>query len=108
LAKNIDDSHLNKAYYDYFFEGLLLNLATKYLPILCLAAYVNDTYRPEALLVLWGRDSVFKLSLPGGGGIGITPVLWYVLCLIGFYLAWFGLKRLYVRNRRQSKSESPA
>jgi len=34
LAKNIDQAKLNQVYYNYFFEGFMLGIATKYLPIL--------------------------------------------------------------------------
>ena len=35
---------------------------TKYLPILLLLAYVNETYRPANLLKLFGREYVFRLG----------------------------------------------
>ena len=37
LARNIDKAELNRAYYDYFFEGLLLGIARKcYSNLFCL------------------------------------------------------------------------
>ena len=71
LAKNIDRAQLNKAYYDYFFEGFMLSLATKFLPILVLLAYVNEAYQPANLLQLFGQDYVFRF---GGDSAGATPV----------------------------------
>ena len=65
LAKNIDQAKLNKVYYDYFFEGFMLSLATKFLPVMTVLAYINESYRPENLLVLFGREYVFAV---GGGG----------------------------------------
>jgi len=58
LAKNIDQAKLNKLYYDYFFEGLMNNLATLYLPIFILLAYVNEAYRSSNLSKLFGRDYI--------------------------------------------------
>ena len=62
LAKNIDQAKLNKLYYDYFFEGLLNNLATLYLPIFILLAYTNEAYRSSNLAKLFGRDYIFKFG----------------------------------------------
>jgi len=68
LAKNIDTAKLNKAYYDYFLEGLLLGFITFYLPVISMAAYINEAYRSERLLEIFGRDYVLKFG-------GSEPVL---------------------------------
>jgi hypothetical protein len=91
LAKNIDTAKLNKAYYDYFFEGLLNNIVTTILPILLMAAYVNDAYRAEKLMTLFGQDHIFKL----GGAGDATPVgalAWFVLALLFVHLLWAVVK----------------
>ena len=54
MARNIDQAKLNKVYYDYFFEGLLNSVLTTVLPILLMAAYVNEAYNPEKLKKLFG------------------------------------------------------
>jgi hypothetical protein len=87
LAKNIDQAKLNRVYYDYFFEGLMLSLATKYLPILTFLAYVNETYRPAAMEKLFGRDVLFYLPF-SGDPTPVGPVFWFVLSLTAFYLCW--------------------
>jgi hypothetical protein len=62
LAKNIDNAKLNKAYYDYFLEGLLLGFITFYLPAISMAAYINEAYRSERLLELFGRDYICRFG----------------------------------------------
>jgi len=106
LAKNIDQAELNKAYYDFFFEGLLLNLVTKYLPIFSMAAYVNEFYRPERLLALFGRDSIFTFSPYGGNEFVIPAVLWYIISLFIVYLGWYALKKGYTRLNDDHKLKS--
>ena len=86
LARNIDQASLNKVYYDYFFEGLLNNLITTYVPILCMAAYVNEAFRPEALQEMIGQRALWTLPLPNALQIGALP--WFVLCLI---VCWLGM-----------------
>jgi len=54
LAKNIDQAELNKVYYNYFFEGLLNSLLTKYLPIFTMLAYVNEAFKTENLMKVFG------------------------------------------------------
>ncbi len=93
MAKNIDRAKLNKAYYDYFFEGFMLSLASKFLPILVLLAYVNEAYQPNNLLKLFGRDYIFIF---GGGHAGVTPVgsvFWFVVSIVLIYLLIFTFKK---------------
>jgi hypothetical protein len=87
LAKNIDQAKLNRVYYDYFFESLMLSLATKYLPILVFAAYVNETFRPAAMEALFGRTVVFQLPW-SGQPVPVGPVFWFVISLAGIYICW--------------------
>ncbi len=78
LAKNIDQAKLNKVYYDYFFEGLLKNILTTILPVLLMAAYVNEAYNPDRLSVcsenpMSSRYLVLAVNRP-------LPALWSGLC----------------------------
>lgn len=88
LAKNIDQAQLNKAYYDYFFEGLLNNIATKYLPFLLLLAYVNEAYRASNLLKLFGRDYIFRFGYFDGEPLVIGAVFWFVISIFLSYVGW--------------------
>ena len=100
MAKNIDRANLNKAYYDYFFEGFMLSLVSKFLPILVLLAYVNEAYQPNNLLNLFGRDYIFKF---GGGNAGATPVgavFWFVISMVMIYLLIFTFKKVIKFNGR--------
>ena len=89
LAKNIDQARLNQVYYDYFFEGLLNSIPTKYLPILIMLAYVNETYKPKNLLENFGRDYILKFVNHNGNVVKIGAVFWFVLSMLMVYLAWF-------------------
>jgi uncharacterized membrane protein (DUF106 family) len=97
LTKNIDQAKLNKLYYDYFFEGLLNNLATIYLPIFTLLAYINEAYRSTNLAKLFGRDYIFKFGGDPGQPILIGAVFWFVLSLFLIYLAWYIVQKIYAR-----------
>jgi uncharacterized membrane protein (DUF106 family) len=97
LAKNIDQAKLNKLYYDYFFEGLLNNLASIYLPIFILLAYINEAYRASNLSKLFGRDYIFKFGGDPGQPISIGAVFWFVLSLFLIYLGWYIVKKIYAR-----------
>ena len=101
LAKNIDQAELNRAYYDYFFEGLLNSLVTKYLPILFLLAYVNETYRPSNLIELFGRDYVFKYGGAGESPILVGSIFWFVVSILLIYLAFFIFKKIFRKARHR-------
>jgi len=94
LAKNIDQAKLNKVYYDYFFEGLLNNIVTKYLPILLLLAYVNETYRPANLLKLFGREYVFKVGHVGEHTLFMGSIFWFMISIVLIYLVIFTGKKV--------------
>ena len=103
MARNIDQAKLNKVYYDYFFEGLLNSVLTTVLPILFMAAYVNEAYNPDKLQKLFGRSHVFGIP-----GIGVDPILvsalfWYVLCLIIIHVLWAVARRV-LKNKNESKA----
>ena len=101
LARNIDQAKLNKVYYDYFFEGLLNNVLTTILPVLLMAAYVNEAYNPEKLLNLFGRSHV--VSIPGFGGnpILVGALFWFVLSLILIHILWAVGKRLFMKKAKE-------
>jgi len=94
LAKNIDQAKLNKLYYDYFFEGLLNNIVTKYLPILLLLAYVNETYQPANLLKLFGREYVFKVGHVGEHSLFMGSIFWFMISIVLIYLVIFTGKKV--------------
>jgi hypothetical protein len=103
LAKNIDQAKLNRIYYDYFFEGLLSSLPTKYLPILTMAAYVNEAFKPDNLLKNSGREYIFKFINYDGNVILIGAIFWFVLSLLGVYLTWFIVEKIYAKYKRTEK-----
>jgi hypothetical protein len=103
LAKNIDQAKLNRIYYDYFFEGLLSSLPTKYLPILTMAAYVNEAFKSDNLLKNSGREYIFKFINYDGNVILIGAIFWFVLSLLGVYLAWFIVEKIYAKYKRTEK-----
>jgi len=101
LARNIDQAQLNKAYYDYFFEGFLKSIATAILPILFFAAYVNYAYGPEKLLRQIGRKTIFLFPRASGEPIAVSAFFWFVICLIIVHLTWFVVATV-IRRRRHS------
>ncbi|MEN8243995.1 MAG: hypothetical protein ABFS43_03730 [Thermodesulfobacteriota bacterium] len=105
LAKNIDQAKLNKVYYDYFFEGLLKNMLTIYLPVLCMAAYVNEAFRTDRMVEKFGREYVFKFSKPSGEPVLVGALFWFVVSLLMVYLVWFLVVR-YIKNRVKASSSS--
>jgi len=101
MARNIDQAKLNKVYYDYFFEGLLNNVLTTILPILLMAAYVNEAYNPEKLQKLFGRSHVFSISGTGDDPILVGALVWYVLSIILVHVLWAIGKRLFVKKAKE-------
>jgi len=100
MAKNIDKAKLNRAYYDYFLEGLLLGLATTYLPILMVMSYVNSFFRPERLMELTGREYIIQFGSSGGEPLLIGSIFFYLVFLISSYLGWALLKKGIERRRK--------
>jgi len=100
LAKNIDQAQLNKVYYDYFFEGLLNSIPTKYLPILIMIAYVNEAFKSEKLLKIFGKEYIFKFVNIDGNVIKIGAVFWFVLSMLLVYLVWFVFEKLYFKFKK--------
>jgi len=97
LAKNIDTAKLNKAYYDFFLEGLLLGFITFYLPVISMAAYINEAYRSERLLELFGRD--FILQFGNNDPVLIGGLFCYILSVLFIICSLFIIKLMRKRNR---------
>lgn len=97
LTRNIDKAELNKIYYDFFIEGLLNNLLTMYIPVLCIAAYVNESYKPEKLEAMTGTGYLFRV--PGSDTATVGALFWFVICLVSVYLLWTAIKALLQRKR---------
>lgn len=106
LAQNIDQAKLNRVYYDYFFEGLLSSLLTKYLPIFIMLAYVNEAFKPENLLKIFGREYIFRFVNYNGKVIPVGAVFWFVLSMLLVYIAWFIAEKLYFKHMKTK--EQPA
>jgi len=105
LAKNIDQAELNKAYYDYFFEGFLKNMLTTLLPILLTAAFVVKAYKPSNLEKIFGQTHVFSFTGSGGQPVVISAFFWFVISLILVHLLWFVGARLL--KKRSNPDEVP-
>jgi len=105
LAKNIDQAELNKAYYDYFFEGFLIRLMTRLLPILSFLAYVNEAYKASNLLKLFGREYVFKFKSYNGEEVIIGAVFWFVISIFLVYLGWFIVAKIWRKYFTEKKPE---
>ncbi len=95
LAKNIDQVKMNKVYYDFFFEGFMIGIITKYLPILIFAAYVNEAYRTENLIKVFGREYIFKFAASGPKPILVGGVFWFIVSILLIYIGWFLIKIMY-------------
>ncbi len=102
LAKNIDQAELNKAYYDYFFEGFLKNIITTIFPVLITAAYVIKSYNPDKLMENFGRNYIFKFSNSGSEPIIIGALFWFVISLFLVHLVWFLTKTLVGKYAKAS------
>ncbi len=107
LARNIDQAKLNRVYYDYFLEGFLLGLMRNVLPIMLMVAYVNEYYRAERLLDLFGRDYVLQFTRAGGEPIMIGSVFCYLAALLTGYLLW-AVGRKFLRAGKQEISSGIA
>ena len=97
MARNIDKGELNRVYYDYFFEGLLLGIARKIIPIFFVFAYLNEYFKPTRLAELFGREYIFKFHPSDSEPTVIGAVAWYFISLLLMYLAW-SLVKLFMRR----------
>ena len=99
LAKNIDQAKLNQVYWDYFLEGFLISLVTRLLPIVLFFAYVNNAYKLENLIKLFGREYVFKFKGLNQELFFVGAGLWFVLSMLLIYLGWFIIKKLMLQKQ---------
>jgi hypothetical protein len=93
LAKNIDQAQLNKAYYDFFFEGLLKHFITNLLPILMMVSYVTTVYTPETLFKRFGTKWVYSISFGSSSQIHISSFFWFIICLFLSFILFMLLKK---------------
>lgn len=100
LARNIDQGKLNKVYYDYFFEGFLNSLVTRVLPIVLFLAYVNDAYKADNLLKLFGREFVFRFKFLEGDALAVGAALWFSVSVLLVYVGWFIIGRIFASRAR--------
>ena len=89
LARNIDQAELNRAYYDYFFEGMLLGFARKLIPIFVILSYINEYFQPKLLLERFGQSQILKFNSTNGEPVVIGSILWFVISLLAVYLFWY-------------------
>lgn len=98
LARNIDQAELNRAYYDYFFEGMLKNLVTTILPILLTAAFISKIYTPTGLMQKFGDKWVFSLSM-GKTMINASSLFWFVISLMICFALYATIKGIMIKKR---------
>ncbi|PIE72569.1 MAG: hypothetical protein CSA20_07465 [Deltaproteobacteria bacterium] len=99
MARNIDQAELNRAYYDYFFEGFMLNIARKIIPIFFMFAFINEYYRSEKLTTIFGQGYIFAIPRSSGEPLLFGAVFCYfVFLLLGFLLSF--IVGRYMSKRR--------
>lgn len=108
LGINIDKAKLNEVYYNYFFEGLLNNLLTMYIPVFSMMAFVNYTYMPGSLEEMFGRRYLFEISWINGGVYQVGAVFWFVFCVFASYALLFAAGRLLRRHFPGSGERAPS
>ena len=104
LARNVDKAELNKAYYDYFFEGLLKHFIVNVLPILLMVSYITKIYTPQTMLKRFGEKWVFSFSFGSSSPIDVGSLLWFVICLILSFILFAVIKKVF--KKRYVKKES--
>lgn len=107
MARNIDQAELNRAYYDYFFEGFMLAIARRIIPIFFMFAFINEYYRTEKLTALFGRPFVLQLPSTSGDPILVGAVFWYIISLFLGYLGWFIVTKI-LDSRKHNYGEVSA
>jgi uncharacterized membrane protein (DUF106 family) len=103
LARNIDQAKLNKAYYDYFFEGLMLGIARRIIPIFFMFGFINEFYRSERLEEIFGRPYVLQIPSSSGEPLMLGAVFWYIISLFIGYLLWFVISRRFRKTSCQGQ-----
>jgi hypothetical protein len=106
MARNIDQAELNRAYYDYFFEGLLLGLARRIIPIFFIFSFINEYYRPESMLEIFGRQYVLQIPSSSGEPVLVGTVFCYFFSLLTGYLLWFIVGILFRRFKAEPLTKS--
>jgi len=106
MARNIDQAELNRAYYDYFFEGLLLGLARRIIPIFFMFAFINEFYRPESMLEIFGRQYVLQIPSSSGEPLIVGTIFCYFSSLLTGYLLWFIVGKLFRCFKADTLSKS--
>lgn len=108
MARNIDQAELNRAYYDYFFEGFMLGIARKIIPIFFMFAFINEYYRTEKLTALFGRSYVIEIPTTSGEPLLAGAVFWYIISLFIGYFLWFAVPKLirYIKPERDTSTSS--
>lgn len=101
LKRNIDEAELNRIYYDYFFEGLMKSLLTRYLPLFLMLAYVNEAFRPRHLVEHFGRTYVLKVPSFSGKPVLIGGVFWFFLSILLSYGACSLCKAIVSKTRKR-------
>ncbi len=108
MARNIDKGELNKVYYDYFFESLLLGIARKMIPIFIIIAYLNEYFNADRLIERFGHSYAFKFNSSSGDPILIGTIPWYILSLLLGYLVWALIRRGIGRfKKKDSLTDTP-
>lgn len=105
LAKNIDQATLNRVYYDYFLEGLLLSLFSFMLPMALMAAYVNEYYRAERLLCDFGREYIFRFGTDNPVLVG--SVFWFICSVLSINITILVTGWLLKRKKKSSSTQPP-
>ncbi len=103
LAKNIDQARLNRVYYDYFFEGLLKSMVTRFLPLMIILAYVNHAFQATRLMADFGRRYLFQWQWLVTDPVDITAPFWYVSLVIAIYVVW-ALSAKFIRHKQPVRS----
>jgi hypothetical protein len=60
-------------------EGFLLSLINRVLPLLCALIYVNEAYRPERIVELFGMDYVIRINICLKGSVTFGAASWFVI-----------------------------
>lgn len=107
MARNIDQAQLNRAYYDYFFEGLLLGIVRKIIPIFFIFAFINEFYQPEKLTEIFGNPHIFTITSTQGEPVPIGAPFWYLISLVSMYLIWWLVKKSMVKKAKKQDQNLP-
>lgn len=99
MARNIDQAELNRIYYDYFFEGVLLGIARRVFPMLLGFGFINEFYNPLRMEALFGRTFLFALPSTTGESFLVGAVFWYIISVILSLLLWFFIARQVKRRK---------